>query len=173
MQSEELVVLVDNNNNPIGTAEKDTVHTTDTPLHRAFSLFIFNSHNQVLLTKRASSKKTFPGVWTNTVCGHLAPEETPVAAATRRLQEELGISGIQLQNIGSTHAQDTGEKFKRRHMFRVYVCKAVPVKLQKDEVKSVFWSNPKDLYEDMQVNSEKYTGGFKNTIKLFLSQTVQ
>ena len=76
MQSEELVVLVDNNNNPIGTAEKDTVHTTDTPLHRAFSLFIFNSHNQVLLTKRASSKKTFPGVWTNTVCGHLAPEET-------------------------------------------------------------------------------------------------
>ena len=99
MQSEELVVLVDNNNNPIGTAEKDTVHTTDTPLHRAFSLFIFNSHNQVLLTKRASSKKTFPGVWTNTVCGHLAPEETSVAAATRRLSEELHIHGVKITDL--------------------------------------------------------------------------
>lgn len=99
MQSEELVVLVDNNNNPIGTADKDTVHTTDTPLHRAFSLFLFNSKHQVLLTKRAKTKKTFPGVWTNAVCGHLAPEETPVAAATRRLQEELGIDGVMITDF--------------------------------------------------------------------------
>lgn len=99
MQSEELVVLVDNNNNPIGTADKDTVHTTDTPLHRAFSLFLFNSKHQVLLTKRAKTKKTFPGVWTNTVCGHLAPEETSVAAATRRLQEELGIDGVTITDF--------------------------------------------------------------------------
>lgn len=95
----ELVVLVDDNNNPIGTADKDTVHTTDTPLHRAFSLFLFNSHNQVLLTKRAVSKKTFPGVWTNTVCGHLAPDETPVAAATRRLSEELAINGVTIYDL--------------------------------------------------------------------------
>lgn len=95
----ELVVLVDDANTPIGTADKDTVHTKDTPLHRAFSLFLFNSKNQVLLTKRAITKKTFPGVWTNAVCGHLSVDETPVAAAQRRLQEELGITGVTLREI--------------------------------------------------------------------------
>jgi isopentenyl-diphosphate delta-isomerase len=95
----ELVVLVDEQNTPIGTADKDTVHTTDTPLHRAFSLFLFNSHNQILLTKRANAKKTFPGVWTNTVCGHLSPEETPVEAATRRLAQELHIHGIKITDL--------------------------------------------------------------------------
>lgn len=95
----ELVVLVDDANNPIGTADKDTVHTTDTPLHQAFSLFLFNSRKQLLLTRRAPTKKAFPGVWTNTVCGHLAPDETPVAAATRRLKEELGIDGSKIKEV--------------------------------------------------------------------------
>lgn len=95
----ELVVLVDDQNNPIGTAEKDTVHTADTPLHRAFSLFLFNSNKQVLLTKRAAAKKTFPGVWTNSVCGHLAPEETTVDAAKRRLKEELGVESVEIKEV--------------------------------------------------------------------------
>lgn len=96
---QELVVLVDNNNIPIGTAGKDTVHTTDTPLHRAFSLFLFNSHNQLLVTFRAKTKKTFPGVWTNTTCGHLSPDETTVAAATRRVKEELGIENVAVEEV--------------------------------------------------------------------------
>lgn len=88
---EEFVVLVDDNNNEIGTALKDTVHTNNTPLHRGFSLFLFNSKNELLLTKRSSKKKTFPGVWTNTVCGHPAPGESAVEAALRRLEQELGL----------------------------------------------------------------------------------
>lgn len=91
---EELVVLVDEQNNQIGTAPKHTVHTDDTPLHRAFSLFLFNSKNELLVTKRAATKKTFPGVWTNTLCGHLSPDESAVDAAKRRLREELGIEGV-------------------------------------------------------------------------------
>lgn len=92
--ADELVVLVDEQNNPIGTADKATVHTTNTPLHRAFSLFLFNSKKELLLTKRAATKKAFPGVWTNTLCGHLAPNESTVDAAKRRLREELGIEGV-------------------------------------------------------------------------------
>lgn len=95
----ELVVLVDEENNPIGVSDKDTVHSSDTPLHRAFSLFLFNSRGELLLTKRASTKKTFPGVWTNTVCGHLLPKETPIDAAMRRLSEELGIHGVTLNEL--------------------------------------------------------------------------
>ena len=87
----EEVVLIDEKNKEIGTAPKDTVHTKDTPLHRAFSCFIFNDKKELLLTKRASSKKTFPGVWTNTVCGHPGKGETSVDAARRRLQGELGL----------------------------------------------------------------------------------
>lgn len=87
----ELVVLVDEQNNQIGTTLKESVHTTNTPLHRGFSLFLFNSKGELLLTKRSAKKKTFPGVWTNTVCGHPGPGESVVDAAKRRLKEELGI----------------------------------------------------------------------------------
>lgn len=87
----EQVVLVDDDNNQIGLTEKATVHTKNTPLHRAFSLFLFNSKGELLLTQRALNKKTFAGVWTNTVCGHLAPGEKIEEAAQRRLREELGI----------------------------------------------------------------------------------
>ena len=87
----ELVVLVDEVNNVIGTADKNTVHTKNTPLHRGFSVFIFNSKKLLLLTRRALTKKTFPGVWTNTVCGHPRPNENVVAAAKRRLKAELGL----------------------------------------------------------------------------------
>lgn len=99
---EELVVLVNEQNNEIGTAPKDTVHTSDTPLHRGFSLFLFNSKNELLVTKRASSKKTFPGVWSNTICGHPGQGESASGAARRRLKEELGIElekGSELREI--------------------------------------------------------------------------
>lgn len=85
------VVLIDEQNNEIGTAPKETVHSDHTPLHRGFSLFLFNKNRELLLTRRADTKKTFPGVWTNTVCGHPVPGEDVVDAAKRRLKDELGI----------------------------------------------------------------------------------
>lgn len=88
----ELVVLVDEKNNQIGTAPKDTVHSDHTPLHRGFSLFLFNKNHELLLTRRADTKKTFPGVWTNTVCGHPGSGEEVADAAKRRLQDELGLT---------------------------------------------------------------------------------
>lgn len=84
-------MLVDDKNNQIGTAPKETVHSKHTPLHRGFSLFLFNSKKEVLLTRRAVTKKTFPGVWTNTVCGHPALGEDVIVSAKRRLKDELGL----------------------------------------------------------------------------------
>ena len=95
----ELVVLVDEKNNEIGTAPKNTVHTTNTPLHRGFSAFIFNSKKQLLVTQRAITKKTFPGVWTNTVCGHPGPGENAVDAARRRLKDELGLDISDIKEV--------------------------------------------------------------------------
>jgi isopentenyl-diphosphate delta-isomerase len=87
----EFVVLVDEQNNEIGTASKETVHTSKTPLHRGFSCFVFNDKKEVLLTQRSVTKKTFSGVWTNTVCGHPGKGESVIGAARRRLQDELGL----------------------------------------------------------------------------------
>lgn len=99
MTNREYVVLVNEKNRRVGVAAKDNVHTTNTPLHRGFSLFVFNSRAQLLITKRAQAKKTFPGVWTNTVCGHPGPGESAVHAAKRRLRDELSMEARDIRII--------------------------------------------------------------------------
>ena len=88
----ELVVLVDDRGTPVGTADKGVVHSTETPLHLAFSCHVYNSDGLVLVTRRALSKLTWPGVWTNSFCGHPAPDESMERAIGRRASFELGIT---------------------------------------------------------------------------------
>ena len=95
----ELVVLVDADGHAIGTADKATVHHRETPLHLAFSCYIFDGAGRMLLTRRALEKKTWPGAWTNSFCGHPSPGEDIFDAVRRRAREELGIALDQLQLI--------------------------------------------------------------------------
>lgn len=95
----EQVVLVDADGAPIGTADKIGVHTTDTALHLAFSCHVYDPAGRVLVTRRALGKLTWPGVWTNSFCGHPAPGESMELAIARRALRELGITITNLEPI--------------------------------------------------------------------------
>ena len=87
----EEVVLLDDTGQPIGTALKVGVHGPDTPLHLAFSCHVLNEFGQVLITRRALGKTTWPGVWANSFCGHPQPAEPVLDAIHRRAEYELGL----------------------------------------------------------------------------------
>jgi isopentenyl-diphosphate Delta-isomerase len=95
--AEELIVLVDDDGTAIGTLPKPLVHHGETPLHRAFSAYLFDDAGRLLVTRRAETKATFPGMWTNTVCGHPGPGEDDAAAIARRADFELGLAVAELR----------------------------------------------------------------------------
>lgn len=92
MNEGEQVILLDDEGRAIGTAPKSSVHGTDTALHLAFSCHVLNADGQVLVTRRALGKSAWPGVWSNSFCGHPKPAEPVITAVHRRAEYELGIT---------------------------------------------------------------------------------
>ena len=88
---EDEVVLLAESGSPIGRAPKSAAHGPDTALHLAFSCHVLNALGEVLVTRRALTKQSWPGVWTNSFCGHPKPAESLASAVRRRAEFELGI----------------------------------------------------------------------------------
>lgn len=95
----EHIVLIDKQNKVLGTAPKLAVHNVNTPLHRGFSLFLFNSKRELLLQQRSHKKKTWPLIWSNSCCGHPMLNEKNENAVKRRLKFELGIDSAKIYEI--------------------------------------------------------------------------
>jgi isopentenyl-diphosphate delta-isomerase len=95
----EHVVLVDECDVVLGTAPKLETHHAETPLHRGFSVFLFNGRGELLMQQRSRHKKTWPLVWSNSCCGHPMVGERVVAAGARRLEYELGITAVELSVV--------------------------------------------------------------------------
>ncbi|MBL0747593.1 isopentenyl-diphosphate Delta-isomerase [Nocardioides baculatus] len=137
----ELVVLLDEDGRAVGTADKSGVHHAETPLHLAFSTYLFDAAGRVLVTRRALTKQTFPGVWTNSCCGHPAPGEDLGDAARRRVRQELGVDVADLRLVLPTfryRAEQDG--VVENEMCPVYAgLVRDPVDPDPSEVDSVAW----------------------------------
>ncbi len=92
-------MLLDDDRRPVGAMAKADIHTAQTPLHLAFSCYVVNDAGDVLVTRRALTKATWPGVWTNSVCGHPGPDEGPADAVVRRARQELGLALTDVREV--------------------------------------------------------------------------
>jgi isopentenyl-diphosphate delta-isomerase len=155
---EETLILVDEDDNQIGTGEKMEVHRSGR-LHRCFSIFVLNAGGEVLLQRRSASKYHSGGLWTNTCCGHPRDGEGTAAAAHRRLQEEMGFDcGLEevLTFIYRQPALEDGLiEHELDHTFTGRYDGAVSP--NPEEADAYTWIAVAELVRDMERRPERYT----------------
>lgn len=155
------VILVDEQDVELGTMEKMEAHR-QAVLHRAFSIFIFNEKNELLLHQRALNKYHSGGLWTNTCCSHPFPGEKTEAAAARRLQEEMGFSAP-LQHAFSFVYKAPFDNGLTEHEFD-HVFTGIyegPVTPDPEEVADYCYKSIGDILHSLQTHPQKYTEWFK------------
>lgn len=155
------VILVDENDQEIGVMEKMLTHQKGL-LHRAFSIFILNNNQEMLLQKRASSKYHSPGLWTNACCSHPAPNEVTIEAAHRRLREEMGFN-CSLTEIGAFTYRAEFEngltEFEFDHLF--IGVHNTPVFPNPEEVEDYKWLSLSEIDSLIKNNENQFTVWFK------------
>ena len=163
----ENVILVDNNDNQVGLMPKLEAHQKGL-LHRAFSIFIFNSKYELLLQKRASSKYHSGGLWTNTCCSHPREGEETLDAANRRLIEEMGIQTSLRKVHDFIYRAELDNDLTEHEFDHVFygVYNEDPI-INKDEADDFKWIDMDSLNEDMRTNGDNYTVWFKIAFKYF------
>ena len=152
-EGEERVVLLDGAGNAVGTAPKHEVHHESTPLHLAFSCYLFDPAGSLLLTQRALHKPTWPGVWTNSVCGHPMPGEGIAEAVVRRVRQELGVEvhELQLALPAFRYRAVMPNGVRENEMCPVFTAVTTdPVRPVPEEVEAVEWV-PWDTFSDAVV----------------------
>lgn len=166
---EEFVVLVDQNDQKLGLMEKQQAHIAGL-LHRAFSVFVFNSKGELMIQQRAASKYHSPTLWTNTCCSHPRDNETYEQAAHRRLEEEMGFDcelDYKFNFIYKAHLENDLIEHELDHVF-IGTFDDEP-KLNPDEVMAYRWVELDDLKKDMEKNPQNYTAWFKIIFEHYVS----
>jgi isopentenyl-diphosphate delta-isomerase len=181
---DEVCIVLDENDNPIGSASKKVCHLMENIekglLHRAFSCFLFDSQNRLLLQQRASEKITFPDLWTNTCCSHPlgVPTETGATleaaiagtkrAAQRKLDHELGIKAHQIpldrfKYLTRIHykAPSDGKWGEHEIDYILFIKADVDLDVNPNEVQDTKYVSPEDLKEMFKKDELKFTPWFK------------
>lgn len=168
----EQVILVDQNDNAIGTTEKLIAHQQNL-LHRAFSIFIFRDspQHELLLQQRALGKYHSPGLWTNTCCSHPQPGEAIVEAGKRRLQQELNFS-TELTNLGwfhyNAHFPNGLSENENDHVLVGTVSADMIIKPNPDEIHALRWVTAEELQQEITANPELFTPWLKQALEMVL-----
>jgi isopentenyl-diphosphate delta-isomerase len=157
-REDEHVVLVDDDGTARGTAAKATVHGAHTPLHLGFSCYVFDADDNLLVTRRALDKRTFPGVWTNSFCGHPAPGEPLPYAVRRRAADELGLEvgepRLVLPRFRYRAEMDGVVELELCPVLAVHVDRAEPLRPRPDEVAEWSWEPWDDVVQAVSQGRE-------------------
>lgn len=165
----EFVVLVDQDDQKLGLMEKQQAHVAGL-LHRAFSVFVFNSNGELMIQQRAASKYHSPTLWTNTCCSHPRDNETYEQAAHRRLKEEMGFDcdlEFKFSFIYKAHLDNNLTEHELDHVF-IGTYNDEP-KLNPEEVMAYRWFDLMDLKKDIEKNPQNYTAWFKIIFEHYVS----
>src|SRR5258708_5255087 len=161
---QELVVLVDSDDRSLGVRGKLEVHSEGN-LHRAHSVFIFDSTGRMLLQRRASNKYHSGGLWSNACCGHPRPGESVESAASRRLMEEMGVDCELRKLFEFVYRVDFSNGLTEHEYDQVLVgiFDGEPI-LNSEEVEETRWIEPDALRQEIDSHSEQYTYWFKASV---------
>jgi isopentenyl-diphosphate delta-isomerase len=166
------LILVDENDRPVGFAEKLAAHQDGGQLHRAFSVFIFDSAGRMLLQRRHPGKYHFGGLWTNACCSHPRRGEETEPAAHRRLREELGFdTPIRPLFTFVYRAHDAASGLTENEVDHVFVGRFnEDPKPNAEEVSECRWIEPTSLRADVAANPELYTPWFRKVFERVLDE---
>lgn len=168
---EEHVILVDQDDVPMGKMEKLEAHQKGV-LHRAFSIFIFNDNNELLIQQRAKNKYHSGGLWTNTCCSHPREGESNLDAAKRRLEEEMGMSCELVYGFNFLYKARFEDGLTEHELDHVFFGKSnkLPV-INKTEVEDFRYIKLEDLKKDVEVNAAHYTSWLKICLDRVIENT--
>ena len=160
---EEKVILLDENLKEAGSEEKMKAHR-EGKLHRAFSIFVFNSRGEMMIHQRAGGKYHSAGLWTNTCCSHPRPGEKLEEAAHRRLKEEMGFDTELKEVFSFTYKVKLGELFEHEHDHVFVGTFDGEPKPNPEEVGDWKWADPEEVRKDLEENPDRYTYWFREAL---------
>lgn len=173
MSNLEEVILVDELDNVLGYMEKIQAHK-EALLHRAFSIFIFNSKNELLLQQRASHKYHSADLWTNTCCSHPRKNETVAAAAKRRLEEEMGMKCHLEETYSFIYKSPFDNGLTEHELDHVLIGYSddLPI-INPEEVRNYCYKNLDTITKEIEEIPQKYTSWFKITLPTLQNHLVK
>ena len=163
------VVVVNKKDEIVGTMPRADTHKNGTP-HRVAVVYVENSKGEILVQVRMTDRLD------HSSAGHVDPGEEYIDTAKRELKEELGMDNVKINLVGHGVSEeiipDMGEH--RVHVMQIFSCTGEPGELQKEEVRGVYWANPKEVLKEMieKPTDMKFSGGFRISLPIYLATKV-